>query len=186
MEIIVPSIPRSMPCIRIVFLASQSHALPPIIVRVMPPISRWVDRFEKTGNLSRRSSKGSNVKFSQEQRQWISHYIMNHPLSFLDETRQAFIMFWNMKIRISSVLSAGRCKFRIEMSFDSFGIYLLCNGLIKPSHSSMKSRLKIEECFEDAAMLSRDKNFSSVESSTECLGCHYDASSTGMDWSKRS
>ena len=66
-------------------------------------ISRWVDRFEKTGSLSRRKSVGSNAKFTQEQRQWVLQYIMNHPLSFLDETRQAFMMYWNIGISISSV-----------------------------------------------------------------------------------
>ena len=66
-------------------------------------ISRWIDRYKKTGDLTRRSSKGNSSKFSQEQRAWILQYILKHPLSFLDETRQAFMLYWDLSIRISSV-----------------------------------------------------------------------------------
>lgn len=66
-------------------------------------ISRWIERYRRTGSVSRLSSTQSNAKFTKEQRQWILEYIMNHPLSFLDETRRAFILQWNMSISISSV-----------------------------------------------------------------------------------
>ena len=66
-------------------------------------VSRWIERYKTEGDLSRRVSSSSNIKFSREQRTWIVQYIMDHPLSFLDETRRAFMLYWNLTISTSSV-----------------------------------------------------------------------------------
>eukprot|EP00474_Spongospora_subterranea_P002758 CRZ03216.1 hypothetical protein [Spongospora subterranea] len=66
-------------------------------------ISRWINRYQETGEVYRRSSQRSNPKFSPQQRKWIFEFILKHPLSFLDETRHAFILEWGVNISVPSV-----------------------------------------------------------------------------------
>jgi transposase len=66
-------------------------------------ISRWIERYKQSADLSRRPTGSNNNKFSQEHRAWILRYIMKHPLSFLDETKRAFILYWGVNISVSSV-----------------------------------------------------------------------------------
>ena len=86
-------------------------------------ISRWIDRYRQTGDVSRLSFTKSNAKFSKEQRQWIFEYIMKNPLSFLDETRRAFMLQWNMSISKSSVWRLMR-----ESNL-SYKVSIRCSGL---------------------------------------------------------
>lgn len=66
-------------------------------------ISRWINRYKETGSVSRNTSLSCNTRFLPEYRQWILDYVLKHPLSFLDETRRAFILEWRVRISISSI-----------------------------------------------------------------------------------
>lgn len=66
-------------------------------------VSRWVDQYTTTGVLARRESIQERSKFPEEQRQWILRYVLDSPLSFLVEIRQAFILQWTTFISTSSV-----------------------------------------------------------------------------------
>jgi transposase len=93
-------------------------------------ISRWINRYRETGNVSRCCSKSSHARFQPEQRQWILDYVLRNPLSFLDETRRAFILEWRIRISISSIwriMSELKLTYKVRVLSESDDIMNLSN-----------------------------------------------------------
>ena len=98
-------------------------------------ISRWISRYQETGVVSR-SSQRSNPKFSPLQRKWIFEFILKNPLSFLDETRHAFILEWRVNISIPSVW---RIMAEYKLTYKVREIGSICLSLKVRPHFSIYS-----------------------------------------------
>jgi transposase len=65
-------------------------------------VSRWIEQYEKTGTVSRQNSEKTR-KYGPEKREWLRKHFLANPLSFLDEAKVAFELYWNLNISSSTI-----------------------------------------------------------------------------------
>ena len=103
------------------FLGFNKTRIATIYRKALSTIATWIDTYEKTGSVARQNSSVTNQKYNTEKREWLRHYILANPLSYLDETKHAFELKWHMDISCSTVWRILHdYKFTYKVSLRSF------------------------------------------------------------------
>eukprot|EP00734_Pompholyxophrys_sp_LG126_P000421 Pompholyxophrys_sp_v1_NODE_173_length_1350_cov_3.789189.p1 type:complete len:345 gc:universal NODE_173_length_1350_cov_3.789189:211-1245(+) len=113
-------------------------------------VSKWLQRFRETGEVSRNDRNDNASKFEVQHRQWIVDFVTEKPLSYLKEIQENFKIVFSISICVSTVFNILRQanlshrvieRRAIEISFDDVGRYNYEVNLIGP--------LPIQLCFID-------------------------------------
>jgi transposase len=83
-------------------LGYSRSALAQVYNKTERTIGRWIERYETTGSVNRRSSQ-PRATFTETHRVWLMRFYQNHPLVYLNEAQAAFVTAFNIAISVASV-----------------------------------------------------------------------------------
>lgn len=66
-------------------------------------IKNWIKRFDRTGSLEKKRRIRVVRKICERKEEWILHCFKQHPVSFLDEAKEAYAEQWKESVSESTI-----------------------------------------------------------------------------------